>query len=164
MHHFCHHTWIQTRVTVRKLLSSVMTSVTFDLWPLPFAWTSLLSLVITAENFVMIREEHSEKGVTDRQTERGFLKAAWLQLKINQWACFYRIWFWSPMPCEKHGPRASVTTKTSAFGRFSLLSPSGHVFHTARETMIKSYNIITWINSQCMRSFGGKEQGYYIKS
>ena len=33
------------------------------------------------------------------------------------------------MPCEKHGPRASVTTKTSAFGLgFCLLSPSGHVF------------------------------------
>ena len=46
------------------------------------------------------------------------------------------------MPCEKHGPRASVTTKTPALGLgFCLLSPSGHVFHTARETMIKSYNI-----------------------
>ena len=45
------------------------------------------------------------------------------------------------MPCEKHGPRASVTTKTSAFGLgFCLLSPSGHVFHMAWETMIKSYN------------------------
>ena len=45
------------------------------------------------------------------------------------------------MPCEKHGPRASVTTKTSAFGLgFCLLSPSGHVFHTAWETMIKSYS------------------------
>ena len=61
--------------------------------------------------------------------------------KINQWACYNRIWSWSPMPCEKHGPRASVTTKTSAFGLgFCLLSPSGHVFHTAWETMIKSYN------------------------
>ena len=36
---------------------------------------------------------------------------------------------------------ASVTTKTSAFGLgFCLLSPTGHVFHTARENMIKSYN------------------------
>ena len=62
--------------------------------------------------------------------------------KINQWACYNRIWSWSPMPCEKHGPRASVTTKTSAFGLgFCLLNPSGHVFHTAWETMIKSYNI-----------------------
>ena len=62
--------------------------------------------------------------------------------KINQRTCYNRIWSWSPMPCEKHGPRASVTTKTSAFGLgFCLLSPSGHVFHTAWETMIKSYNI-----------------------
>ena len=41
------------------------------LWPWPFAWTSLLSLVITPENFMMIRWwEHGEKGVTDRQTDR----------------------------------------------------------------------------------------------
>ena len=62
--------------------------------------------------------------------------------KINQRSCYNRIWSWSPMSCEKHGPRASVTTKTSAFGfGFCLLSPSGHVFHTAWETMIKSCNI-----------------------
>ena len=70
---FHHHMWIQTGVTVRKRLSWVLTSVTltFDLWPWPFAWTSLLSLVITPENFMMIRWcEHSEKGVTDGQTDR----------------------------------------------------------------------------------------------
>ena len=64
--------WIQTRVTVRKRLSWVLTSVTltFDPWPWPFAWTSLLSLVITPENFMMIRWwEHGEKGVTDGQTD-----------------------------------------------------------------------------------------------
>ena len=40
------HMRIQTGVTVRKRLSWVMTSVTltFGLWPWPFAWTSLLSL------------------------------------------------------------------------------------------------------------------------
>ena len=45
-------------------------------------------------------------------------------------------------------PRASVTTKTSAFGLgFCLLSPSGHVFHTAWETMIKSYysTLTDWV-------------------
>ena len=88
---FYHHMSIQTGVTVRKRLSSVMTFVTltFDLWPWPFAWTSLLSLVITPENFVAIRwQEHSEKGVTDRQTDgqtdrqkEVFLRAAWSQLK-----------------------------------------------------------------------------------
>ena len=72
-----------------------------------------------------------------------------MEKKINQWACYNRIWSWSPMPCEKHGPRASVTTKTSAFGLgFCLLSPSGHVFHTARETMIKSYNMTQSLSYQ----------------
>ena len=66
------HMWIQTRVRVRKRLSWVLTSVTltFDLWPWPFAWTSLLTMVIT-KNFMMIRWwEHGEKGVTDRRTDR----------------------------------------------------------------------------------------------
>ena len=62
-----------------------------DLWPWPFAWTLLLSLVITPENFMMIRWwEHSQKGVTDRradgrtdrQTENTICRAAWSQLKI----------------------------------------------------------------------------------
>ena len=89
---FHHHIWIQTGATVRKRLSGVMTSVTltFDFWPWPLAWTSLLSMVITPENFMMIRwQKHSEKGVTDRQTdgqtdrrtERSVLRAAWSQLK-----------------------------------------------------------------------------------
>ena len=57
------HMWIQTGVRVRKRLSWVLTSVTltFDLWPWPFAWTSLLTMVITPENFMMIRWwEHGE--------------------------------------------------------------------------------------------------------
>ena len=94
-----HHMWIQTGVTVRKRLSWVVTSVTltFDLWPWPFAWTSLLSLVITPENFMMIGWwEHSQKGVTDRRTDRQtdrrtdgrtdwtIHRAAWSQLKRKQ--------------------------------------------------------------------------------
>ena len=66
------HMWIQTGVRVRKRLSWVLTSVTltFDLWPWPFAWTSLLTMVITPEIFIMIPWwEHGEKGVTDRQTD-----------------------------------------------------------------------------------------------
>ena len=88
---FHHHMWIQTGVTVRKRLNWVVTSVTltYDLWPRPIAWTSLLSLVIIPENFVMIRWwEHSQKGVTDRQTDRQtgrrtentIHRAAWSQL------------------------------------------------------------------------------------
>ena len=82
---FYHQMWIQTGVTVRKPLRWVVTSVTltFHLWPWPFAWTSLLSLVITPENFMMIRWlEHSQKGVTDRQTDWTIHRAAWSQLKI----------------------------------------------------------------------------------
>ena len=86
------HMWIQTGVRVRKRLSWVLTSVTltFDLWPWPFAWTSLLTMVITPENFMMIRWwEHGEKGVTDRQTDGRTDRrtdwtshiAAWSQLK-----------------------------------------------------------------------------------
>ena len=42
-----------------------------DLWPWPFAWTSLLTMVITPESFMMIPWwEHDEKGVTDVQTDR----------------------------------------------------------------------------------------------
>ena len=53
-----------------------------DLWPWPFAWTLLWSLVITPENVMMIRWwEHSKKGVTDGQTENTIYRAAWSQLK-----------------------------------------------------------------------------------
>ena len=72
---FHHHMWIQTGVTVRKRLSWVVTSVTltFDLWPWPFAWTLPWSVVITPENFMMIRWwEHSQKCVTDRQRDRKY--------------------------------------------------------------------------------------------
>ena len=64
---FHHHMWIQTGITVRKRLSWVMTSVTltFDPWPWPLAWTSLLSLV-TPDNLVMIRWwEHSQQGKSE---------------------------------------------------------------------------------------------------
>ena len=45
-------------------------TLTFDLGPWPLARTSLLSMVITSNNFMMIPwQEHSEKGATDRQTD-----------------------------------------------------------------------------------------------
>ena len=89
---FHSHPWIQTEVTVWKRLSLVLTSVTltFHLWPRPFARISLLALVNTPENFMTIRWwEHSDKGVTDgrtdrrtdERTERSVLRAAWSHLK-----------------------------------------------------------------------------------
>ena len=45
-------------------------TLTFALGPWTFAWTSLLSLVITPEYFMMIPWwEHSVKGVADRRTD-----------------------------------------------------------------------------------------------
>ena len=84
--------WIQTGVTVRKQINWVLTSVTwtFGLWPWHLAWTSLLSMVITPENFMMIRlQDHGEKirvtdRQTDRRTERIVLRAAWSQLKMSR--------------------------------------------------------------------------------
>ena len=63
---FHSHIWIQTGVKVRKGLSAVMTYVTltFYLWPWPFAWTSHLSMVISHENFCIIPwQEHYEQGI-----------------------------------------------------------------------------------------------------
>ena len=96
-----HHMWIQTGVTVRKRLSWVETSVTltFDLWPWPFAWTLLWSLIITPENFMMIRWwEHSQKGVTDRRTDRRtdgkyHLKSCLVAAKNNRapLLCYFKL-------------------------------------------------------------------------
>ena len=113
-----HHMWIQTGVTVWKRLSWVVTSVTltFDLWPWPFAWTLLWSLVITPENFMMIRWwEHSQKGVTDRQTENTICRAAWSQLKIA--GLLVNIDKGPvPSPCEFSRSPLTVTSIKTHFG------------------------------------------------
>ena len=75
---FHDHIWIQTGVAVRKCAIWVKidgvffsrVTLKFDLWPWSFAWTSLLPLVITLENFIMIRGwEHGQKGRMDGRTE-----------------------------------------------------------------------------------------------
>ena len=82
---FLYHMWIRTGVMAPKRLSWVLTSVTltFDLRPWPFAWTSLWSLAITPENFMMM--QWREQGVTgrraDRQAELTIHRAAWSHLK-----------------------------------------------------------------------------------
>ena len=49
-----------------------------------------------------------------------------------------RIWSWSLMPCDKHGPRDSVGKNWGQRPGFLSL-PRLTVFHTASETMKKSY-------------------------
>ena len=142
-----HHVWIPTGVTVRKRLSWVMTSVTltFDLWPWPFAWTSLLSLVITPENFVAIRwQEHSEKVVTDRQTdrrtERGVLRAAWSQLKIAWNGIRSSDIFVPPIWCSLfYNPSNREWSERSShvliYGGYRIATP-GECFKSAKSTTL----------------------------
>ena len=126
---FHHHMWIQTGVTVRKRLSWVVTSVTltFDLWPWPFAWTLRWSLVITPENFMMIWWwEHSQKGVTDRrtdgQTENTICRAAWSQLTIGH--LFYAT--------------SSFVQHFVAIGEFKLELQSGNVQSGSNLTIFRA--------------------------
>ena len=78
-----HHMWIQTGFIFQKQLNWVLSFVTFmDTWPWPFAWTSLLSMVITTKNFMMIWWwKHSGKAVTDGQVDKRTVwtihRAAW---------------------------------------------------------------------------------------
>ena len=97
---FHHHMWIQTGVWVRKRLCWVLTSVilTFDLWPWHYAWTSLLSMVITSENVMMIRWwEHSKKGVTDGRTDgrtEPFIELLGRSYNLLSRAAKYTYWVW----------------------------------------------------------------------
>ena len=88
--------WNYGPETAKSGLTSV--TLTFDLWPWPFARTSLLSLVITPENFRMIRWWEGTKskrcdGQTDRQADITIHRAAWSQLKTHQFQDYnYHMW------------------------------------------------------------------------
>ena len=67
-------------------------NLTFDLWPWPFAWTSLLSSLITSEILWLFDYRNVAKIVRDIQTEgqtyghmeRTVHRGAWLQLKSTE--------------------------------------------------------------------------------
>ena len=113
------HIWIQTGVRVQKRQSWVLTSVTltFDLWPWPFAWTSFLTMVITPENFMMIWWwEHGEKGVTDGQTDG---RTEGRMDGLNQsYSCLVTV-------------KSLIATNIANLGSFSILGEyfiSGYIF------------------------------------
>ena len=56
----------KAQIWLKVLLSSL--TLPFDLWPWLFAWTSLLSMIITSENFMMIRW-HKQRKSCDGQTD-----------------------------------------------------------------------------------------------
>ena len=74
------------QIGAKFVLSSV--TLTFDIWPWSFARTSLLSIVITPGNFMMIRwRGHNGKVVVDRRTDRRtdwtIHRAAWSHLNTQ---------------------------------------------------------------------------------
>ena len=88
--------WIQTGVRVRKRLSWVLTSVTltFDLWPWPFAWTSLLTMVSWKfhDDTMMGTWWKRCDRQTDGRTENTICRAAWSQLKrTNSEPCVNQV-------------------------------------------------------------------------
>ena len=69
------HLWIQTIFTVRKAQIGAIILLPLQPWSLTsdldlFEWTSPLSRVITPENLMIRWQEHSAKGVMDRQRDR----------------------------------------------------------------------------------------------
>ena len=87
---FCSHQWIQTKVTVWKLLNWVLTSVTWlDLWALTLTFCMDITSVNCNNAMMLWWWEHSEKGDgwTDRQTDGRkdwtIHRAAWSQLKMH---------------------------------------------------------------------------------
>ena len=71
----------KAQIWLKVLLSSL--TLPFDLWPWLFAWTSLLSMIITSENFMIIRWHKQRKscdGQTDGWTE-SFIKLLGRSLK-----------------------------------------------------------------------------------
>ena len=114
--------------------------LTFDLWPWLFAWTSLLSMVITPENRMVMRwGEHGEKvvmgGRTDKQTDWTIHGAARSQLKTinpspsnkasarisnpNKYVCFVYSW-----KCYKmHWYHSSVRKSIDGAWENNRLSP-----------------------------------------
>ena len=80
------HLWILIWVIIRKHsnLSKIiwaLVTLTFDLWPWPLAWTSLLAMAIIPENFMINRwEKHCQKGMTEQFSQ--LLEYACIHVKI----------------------------------------------------------------------------------
>ena len=128
---FHHHMWNQTGVMVPKRLICFFTTVTltFDLWPWTFAQTSLLSLVITPENLMMMPWwEHSEKGVTgtdrqtDRQTDTNFFKgkSIW-KFYLQNVGHFFQAWIWAYLMPIFHQGVSSTKAKKRNSAYFKIL-------------------------------------------
>ena len=145
---FHHHMWIQTGVTVRKRLSWVVTSVTltFDLWPWPFAWTLLWSLVITPENFMMIRWwEHSQKGVTDRHSSNWSYSPETPKLGQNGWLFAPSVLeIWQMTLKNKRAPFLSTIKLCASFQHHMLIQTGVTVQKRLSGVMTFVFDLWPW--------------------
>ena len=93
-----------------------------DLWPWPFAWTSLLSLVFSPDNFVMIWwQEHSEQ---ERLKCRNTLGC--LEQYAAQNSKYAR-------PQSHHNPQPK---RSSSSGTLNIIPPWN--IHTVKQSMPRS--------------------------
>ena len=143
---FHHYMSIQTGVTVRKRLSWVVTSVTltFDLWPWPFAWTLLWSLVITPENFMMIRWwKHSQQGKSEgiESCDRPIVRKRPIWVKIGD--VLYRVtlkfdgWPWKTKGYLSFAV-SSFVQHFIAIGEFKLELQSGNAQFGSNSTIYRT--------------------------
>ena len=106
---FHHHMWIQTGVTVRKRLSWVLTC-DLDLWPWPFAWTLHWSLVITPENFMMIRwwEQSTRRSENDNtpQPLDQWTNSPFIGQQVGNCKSFTLIHYLADLFAMHRGPRS----------------------------------------------------------
>ena len=140
------HMWIQTGVRVRKRLSWVLTSVTltFDLWPWPFAWTSLLTMVITPENFMMIRWwEHGEQGKSEgfESCDRPIVRKRPIWVKIGDVLSHVTLKFYG-WPWKTIGHLffavSSFVEHFIAIGEFKLELQSGNAQFGSNSTIFRA--------------------------
>ena len=143
---FHHHMWIQTWVTVQKRLSWVVTSVTLtsDLWPWPFAWTLLWSLVITPENFMMIPWwEHSQQGKSEgfESCDRPIVRKRPIWVKIGDVLSHVTLKFYG-WPWKTIGHLffavSSFVEHFIAIGEFKLELQSGNAQFGSNSTIFRA--------------------------
>ena len=123
------------------------------------SWVDLDRLAAEATAFF-----HNAHGALHSEIENEILFLSVLHAEYY----FFSFFFTDRMNDRTCRPLASVMTKTSVFSLgFCLLSPSGQVFNSAWETMIKSYNkhdrniSIKWIQVQ-LATVSQQENSQYL--
>ena len=134
---FHHHMLIQTGVTVRKRLSWVVT-LTFDLWPWPFAWTLRWSLVITPESSWWYDDGNivNKANLRDLIAATGLVISNWIQIVNFSARVTVKFDGW---PCKTIGhlfyATSSFVHHSVAIGEFKLELQSGNLQFGSKSTI-----------------------------